>query len=91
MLKSITAIFSESVERADAWVERLRLIGIQHRHNQQAHKNGKQVDRITDREEEGDPNPDREEILEGGVRRSQIRIKNLEDTGRRMMMMDSGV
>ncbi|PLW33109.1 hypothetical protein PCANC_23058 [Puccinia coronata f. sp. avenae] len=31
MLKSITAIFSESVERADAWVERLRLIGIQHR------------------------------------------------------------
>jgi len=34
MLKSITAIFSESVERADAWVERLRLIGIQHRHRQ---------------------------------------------------------
>ncbi|KAA1076578.1 hypothetical protein PGT21_012236 [Puccinia graminis f. sp. tritici] len=38
MLKSITAIFSESVERADAWVERLRLIGIQHRHEQAKNK-----------------------------------------------------
>ncbi|EFP83677.2 uncharacterized protein PGTG_09390 [Puccinia graminis f. sp. tritici CRL 75-36-700-3] len=38
MLKSITAIFSESVERADAWVERLRLIGIQHRHGQAKNK-----------------------------------------------------
>lgn len=53
MLRSVTAIFSESVERADAyvpssslppilrltrkrrWVERLRIIGIQHRQRQQ--------------------------------------------------------
>lgn len=34
MLRSITGIFSESVERADAWVERLRLIGLQHRNQQ---------------------------------------------------------
>ncbi|KAG0146309.1 hypothetical protein CROQUDRAFT_522928 [Cronartium quercuum f. sp. fusiforme G11] len=31
MLKSVAATFSESVDRADAWVERLRVIGIQHR------------------------------------------------------------
>ncbi|WAQ88378.1 hypothetical protein PtA15_9A505 [Puccinia triticina] len=37
MLKALTAIFSESVERADAWVERLRVIGIQHRNQQAKH------------------------------------------------------
>ncbi|KAI8443215.1 transcription factor Opi1-domain-containing protein [Phakopsora pachyrhizi] len=31
MLKSLTGIFSESVDRADAWIERLRVMGIQHR------------------------------------------------------------
>lgn len=31
MLRSVTAIFSESVDRADAWVERLRILGVQHR------------------------------------------------------------
>ncbi|OAV98472.1 hypothetical protein PTTG_25673 [Puccinia triticina 1-1 BBBD Race 1] len=38
MLKALTAIFSESVERADAWVERLRVIGIQHRNQQAKHE-----------------------------------------------------
>jgi len=35
MLSSVTAVFKESLERADTWVERLRMIGIQ---RQQSHE-----------------------------------------------------
>ncbi|KAH9820261.1 transcription factor Opi1-domain-containing protein [Melampsora americana] len=44
MLKSVTGTFSESVDRADAWVERLRVIGIQHRQQRASNVNEDQAD-----------------------------------------------
>lgn len=44
MLKSVTGTFSESVDRADAWVERLRIIGIQHRQQRASNVNEEQTD-----------------------------------------------
>jgi len=35
MMKSATGVFKESLDRADAWVERLRIVGIQRRRQQQ--------------------------------------------------------
>ncbi|GAA6058508.1 hypothetical protein JCM10212_006947 [Sporobolomyces blumeae] len=35
MLRSVTNIFGESVEKAEAWIERLRIIGLQRQHQRQ--------------------------------------------------------